>query len=553
MQFFLVCCLLLITNMNTDYTSWLQNTWTTVTSFRMWSYFCVLAIVTFFQGIICSKNYSNTPPYLKSRFTKFCAVFTSQNLILGALHIIIGGLLVWLHLSLKGDTHKFLTTECKVVYGTCLIEKHYFLLLSGYWSGLYFYLKTSIFHVKYLKFPIISLSKFFRFKREVYSLLPSLMITSVWPTFYYLVGYYFVGCYCRSIILFLTSAQLETEPLNNIPELLNLSLIIQLWLYQLIFVLAIDSMYLLFELYLTEWVPFEFKNSNAFNTDDCVVTLPEALSMDKVPIMQHLGYLDLVTVAQKEKPRRDILFTLSQPGGHPYNWNCIVEKCIGLIKTFSDDLSTACVKVQESCSFTLDASNLATMTTTSAFQREYAYHMRNLVRQEMPISMQETDVKKEADNELFIQKFIKTKWNNFLTYLLSKPLIFYIFGEVEGGKVCHILFNGQSVIWAAEAISSLAVLSLTEDPYGIVQKDLPSIINTLFSLKQALDKLQKTTIMTKKQNEDDKFIKDIFSSLRAATKRSLYRIIINYEAYIDDLSLEPAINEQMNNFLTYKD
>nr|XP_012144573.1 PREDICTED: nucleoporin NDC1 isoform X2 [Megachile rotundata] len=300
-----------------------------------------------------------------------------------------------------------------------------------------------------------------------------------------------------------------------------------------------------------EWIPFEFKHSNAFNTDECGVTLPEALSMDKVPIMQHLGYLDLVTVAQKEKARRDILFTLSQPGGHPYNWNCIVEKCIGLLKTFSDDLSTACVKVQEQ--LTLDASNLATMTTTTAFQKEYSYQMRNLVRQEMPISMQETDVKKEVDNELFIQKFIKTKWNNFLTYLLSKPLIFYIFGEVEGGKVCHTLFNGQSVIWAAEAISSLAVLSLTEDPYGIVQKDLPSIIRTLLSLKQALDKLQKTTIMTKKQNEDDKFIKDIFSSLRAATKRSLYRIIINYEAYINDLSLEPAVNEQMNSFLTYKE
>ncbi|XP_034174508.2 nuclear division cycle 1 [Osmia lignaria lignaria] len=551
MQFFLVCCLLLITNMNMDYTSWIQNTWATVTSFRMWSYFCVLAIVTFFQGIICSKNYSNTPPYLKSRFIKFYGIFTSQNLLLGTLYIIIGGLLVWLHLSLKGGAYKFLTTECKIIYGTCLIEKHYFLFISGLWSGLYFFLKTSIFHVKYLKFPIISLSKFSQFKREVCSLLPSLMATSVWPTLYYLIGYYFLGLYCRSMILFLTSAQLESEPLDSIPELLNLSLIFQLWLYQLIFVLTIDSMYLLFELYLTEWVPFEFKQSNAFHSDNSGITLPEALSMDKVPIMQHLGYLDLVTLAQKDKMRRSILFTLSQPGGHPYNWNCILEKSIGLVKKFADDLSAACVKVQEPLTF--NVSSTATMTSTSTFQKEYVYHMRSLVRQEMPISMGETDVKKDVDNELFIQKFIKTKWNNFLTYLLSKPLIFYVFGEIEGGKVCHILFNGQSAIWAAEAISSLAVLSLSEDPYGIVQKDLPLIIHTLFALKQALDKLQKSNIMIKRQDEDDQFIKQMFNSLRAATKRSIYRIITNFEAYIGDLSLEPTINDQLNSFLAYKE
>lgn len=549
-QFLLVTFLLLITNLNMDYNTWIQNTWTAVTSFRMWSYFCVLATVTFFQGIICTKNYSNMPPYSKSRFIKFCGIFTSQNILMGILHVTIGGLLAGLHLSIKGGKYRFLMSECSVIYGTCLMEEHYFLLLSGFWSGLYFFLKTSIFHIKYLKFPIISSSKLFRFKAGISSLLPSLMAQCIWPTLYYLIGYYFLGPYCCSTILFLASAQLESEPLSDIPSLLNLSLIFQLWLYQLIFILAIDSMYLMFEIYLTEWVPFEFKQSSVFSTDESGVKLPEVLSIDKVPIMQHLGYLDLVTIAQKDKARRSVLFTLSQPGGHPYNWNCIVEKCTGLIKKFSDDLN-ACIKPQDP-KLSLCAPS-STITDVSVFQKQYVYRMRNLIKEEISVCTEQSDMKKDVDSELYIQKFIKTKWNNFLTYLLSKPLIAYIFGEIEGGKVCHILFNGQTVIWAVDAISSLAVLSLNEDSYGIAQKDLSLIINTLLTLKQILDKLQRTNLMTKKQNGDDKFIKQIFHSLRAATKRSLYRIVTNFEIYIGDLELETTTIEQLHSFLAYRE
>lgn len=548
-QFLLLTCLLLITNLNADYNSWIQSTWSTVTSFRMWSYFVVLATVTFFQGIICSKSYSSLPAYTKSRFVKFCGIFTSQNVLMGALHVTIGGLLVWLHSSIKEEKHNFLTEECNVVYGNCLMEQHYFLLLNGFWSGIYFFLKISIFHVKYLKFPIIFSSKFFRFKTGICSLLPSLMYQCIWPSLYYIVGYYFLGTYCRSMILFLTGTQLEAEPLNSFARLLSLSLILQLWLYQLVFVLTIDSMYLLFELHLTEWVPLELKQMTVFSSEEAGVTLPEALSMDKVPIMQHLGYLDLVTIAQKDKSRRSVLFTLSQPGGHPYNWNSVVEKCVGLMRKFSEDLTAACVKVQESLSAT---SCTTTASIGSQFQKEYDYRMRNLI-QEVPVSAAQSETKKDVTSEMFIQKFVRAKWNSFLTYLLSKPLIAYVFGEIEGSKVGHVLYNGQAVIWAADAISSLAVSSLTEDSYGIAQKDLPVIIGTLLALKQALDKLQKTNITAKKQDGDDAFVKQMFHSLRAATKRSLYRIVTNFEAYVRDLELETATMDQLNSFLVYRE
>jgi nucleoporin NDC1 len=347
------------------------------------------------------------------------------------------------------------------------------------------------------------------------------------------------------------SMQTETG-LETMFKLLNLSLILQLWFYQFVFILTINSTYLFFEIYLTEWTQFKFGLSGALNTDGSKLTLIEVLSMDKVPIMQHLGYLDLITLAQKEKARRTILFTLSQPGGHPYNWNCIVQGCTNLLKKFSTDLNAISIKPQEPQLPCYRTSILTTMGRPSQ-QKDYIYNMRKLVPDVAPTLAAVEIITQETSYIGLLTRFIKQKRDAFIAYLLSKPLINYIFGEQDENKIRYILLNSQPVIWAAEAISSLSVFSLTEDHHGIVQKDIPIIINALLSVKQALDKHQRSAILTRRLQTEDKLIKEIFTSLRSAIKRSLYRIVTNFEPYINDLCLESVIIEQLQSFLNYKE
>ncbi|EGI69334.1 PREDICTED: nucleoporin NDC1 [Acromyrmex echinatior] len=546
LQLFVVCCVVLLTHLSTDYAHWLEETWTIVMSPRMWTYIIVLTLVTFLQSFFCSKNYLHPPLYYKSRFAKLYMTLRIQSLFQRALYIVIGGIVVWLQLSLKKGSYSSLTTDCSIVYGTCSMEEYYFLLFSGLWSGLYFSFKTGNFAEKYFQFPIIAQSKFLQLRRRFYTMFPTLMISSMWSTLYFMAIYYFMGSYFREALLPI-SMQVEVKPLDTVSRLLNLSLIWQLWLYQFIFMLITNNTNMLFEIYLTEWAPFKFGLSGAYTPDSSETTLIDVLSMDKIPIMQHLGYLDLVTLAQKEKMRRSILFTLSQPGGHPYNWNCVVQKSTKLLEKFSLDLNAISIKSQDqSCYSTLTA------RVPPVQQSKYIYHMRKLVSDTAPISVSE-DVREAPYSGSFIQKFIKQKKDAFTAYLLSKPLINYIFGEQDDNKIRYALQNGQLVIWAAEAISSLTVFSLSEDSYGIVQKDVPVIINTLLSVKQALDKLSKSAMLARKMQADDKLIREIFTSLRSAIKRSLYRIVTNFEPYINDLSLELSIIEQLQGFLNYKE
>ncbi|XP_077268594.1 nuclear division cycle 1 [Temnothorax americanus] len=548
LQLFLVCCLVLLTNASTDFARWFDETWSTVMSTRMWVYFVVLAMVTVLQGFLCSKSYLHPPPYYKSRFVKLCMTLMIQSLLLRALYIVIGGILVWLHLSLKRGSYSS-TADCSVIRGTCTMEEYYFLLFGGLWSGLYFSIKTGDSAKKYFRFPIIAQSKFFQLRQRIYTMFPTLIISSMWSTLYYMAVYYFMGSYYREALLSAISMQVEVKPLDTVAKLLNLSLILQLWLHQFIFILIISSTYTIFEIYLTEWAPFKFGLSGAYTPDSSEMTLIDVLSMDKIPIMQHLGYLDLVTLAQKEKMRRGTLFTLSQPGGHPYNWNCVVQKCTDLLKKFSSDLNAISAKSQD------QTTCYSTLTTRlpPVQQSQYMYHMRKLVPDVAPTLVAEADAREAPYSGSFIQKFLKQKKEAVVTYLFSKPLISYIFGEQDDNKIRYALHNGQMVIWAAEAISSLTVFSLSEDSYGIVQKDVPIIVNTLLSVKQALDKLQKSAVLARKMQADDKLIREVFTSLRSAIKRSLYRIVTNFESYIKDLSLEPSTLEQLHGFLYYKE
>ncbi|EZA48351.1 Nucleoporin NDC1 [Ooceraea biroi] len=414
LQFFFVCCLVLFANLSTDYVHWLQETWSIVTSLRMWTFLVIFTTVVFLQAVFCRRVYLHTPPYYKSRFTKLLATFTAQNLYLGTLYVIIGGILIWFHLLLKGG-----------------------------------------------------------------------------------------------------------------------------------------STYLFFEVYLTEWTQFKFGLSGALSTDGSELTLIEALSMDKIPIMQHLGYLDLVTLAQKEKARRATLFTLSQPGGHPYNWNCVVQRCTDLLNKFSSDLNAISVKPQPP--LTCYGKSVLTTMGRPTQQKDRVYHMRKLVPDVAPTLTAVETITQETSYTGLLAQFVKQKRDAFVTYLLSKPLINYIFGEQDENKIRYVLFNSQPVMWAAEAISSLSVFSLTEDHHGIVQKDIPTIVNALLSVKQALDKQQKSVILARRLQTEDKLIREIFTSLRSAIKRSLYRIVTNFEPYINDLCLESAAVEQLQSFLNYKE
>ncbi|XP_043481513.1 nucleoporin Ndc1 [Leptopilina heterotoma] len=542
-QFFLMSIIILVTNLNPiNPFAWMLNTWNVIFSFRMWWYFLLLATVTFLQGFMCSKDYLNPPKYMSNRFFIFCSMLGPRNVLLCTLYIIVGGILTWLHLSLKGGPYSSLTKNCNTTDGLCLVEEYFFLLLGGFWSGLYFFTKYNIYAVQFLQFSIIPQTKFSQIKRAIHELLPGAMSSAVWPALYFTGFYCLFGAYSRSFLMYLIPFSLEDEPLDKISRLLNLSLIFYLWLYGSLFVIMANTMHLMFQASLTEWIPFDIERHSVFNNEKLSITLAEVLAMEDIPIIRQLGYLDLVTLAQKDKSRRGLLFTLSKPGGHPYNWNQIIENCLSTIAEYTVELNSIfSVKEEKQLESELNPSGV--------YQKPYQYHMRSLAAS----TTKSMETPPEATSDQFFIRLYKNYKQNVIDYLFSKPLICFIFGEQLDSKARHVLSKSQPIVWAEDAISSLAAVSLTEDPYGIVLKDLPKIIETLLSIKQALDKLQKASVLMRKPVSSDKVLRQCLTSLRSATRRSIYRIVTTFKDFIDDLKLAPEIVDQLHPFFTYRE
>ncbi|XP_014233377.1 nucleoporin Ndc1 [Trichogramma pretiosum] len=524
---------------------WIQITWNVVTCSQMWTGFIVFGFIVVLLAILISKDYIRPAVYAPSRFVKFCHMFKWHNLMVGCVYMILGAVLVWLHVSVEGGKFGSMSRECQKIKNICLVEEHLFLRLHGFWIGLYFFVNSSYIGNRNLQFPIIPQAKLSQLRLGLRAVINSTLYDAIWPVTYFMGFYAIFGSYFRNFILSLFSLAIDEVPLDTLSRLMNSSLIFYAYLHTVLFVVIIQSMHLLFQAYLTEWVLFDIEQSPMSD-----ITLDSTLTSE-ISIIRNLGYLDLFNVALKDKIRRSMLFTLSQPGGHPYNWNNVIGKCLAHLKHFNEELNLTCGTQKDQPSV---VTKIPSTLDSQLLEKPHIYHMRSLVT---PMTTAETlneELKnKQPPTDNFLVKFYKNTRQNFINYLLSKKPIGYIFGEQFESKLRHTLRETYSVTCASDAISSLAAFSLEEDPYGIVQKDLPDIIETLLKLKQTIDKIQKMNVSIRKPLSDDRFLKQSLTALRSATRRSLYRITAHFKDYMSDLSLSPGIVDQLQTLFTYRE
>lgn len=138
--------------------------------------------------------------------------------------------------------------------------------------------------------------------------------------------------------------------LNESVHVYDVKLLLIVWILSTHILSNLHLMEFLFQVFLTEprVFPIEAKslaapNGNYFaqpapQTVD--VTLVQALANTKVPIVRQLAALDLYTLPEFNDiyNRRQQIYALSIPGGHPYNLNALSAQCLSLINAYNDKL-----------------------------------------------------------------------------------------------------------------------------------------------------------------------------------------------------------------------
>uniref|UniRef100_A0A8C3M1S5 Nucleoporin NDC1 n=1 Tax=Chrysolophus pictus TaxID=9089 RepID=A0A8C3M1S5_CHRPC len=308
--------------------------------------FCILlmSVVILVISVFNAEFYAVVPSIPCSRLALIGKIIHPQQVIHSVAHAVMGMLVAWCAAVMTKGRFQFLAVPCTIseslddtVPQMCLNEYHLFFLLSGAFMGYCYSLLYLINNMNYLPFPIIQQYKYLRFRRSLPLLIKHSCVESLYSVRNFCVAYYFFGYIPKMWISTTMDLRIDSKlhPLDTLSGLLDLSLFYHAWLCGVFLLVTWYIAWLFFKIYATETHRFPVQPTFAEETDQC---LPKILNSNPPLIIKFLALQDLMLLSQYSPVRRQEVFSLSQPGGHPHNWTAISRECLSLLTDLTQRL-----------------------------------------------------------------------------------------------------------------------------------------------------------------------------------------------------------------------
>ncbi|NXO03168.1 NDC1 protein, partial [Rhinopomastus cyanomelas] len=323
---------------------WISNSFNDLYTSYVVFYILLMSLVILVINIFNAEFYAVVPSIPCSRLALIVKIIHPQQVIHSIAHAVMGMVVAWCAAAMTKGRFQFLTVPCvpseslkDAVTQKCLNEYHFFILLCGAFMGYSYSLFYLINNMNYLPFPIIQQYKFLRFRRSLPLLVKHSSVESLYFVRNFSVTYYFFGYIPKVWISTTLDLHIDSKlhPLDSLTGLLDLSLFYHAWLCGVFLLITWYIAWLLFKIYVTEMYHFPVQTSFAEETDQC---LPKILSSNPPLIIKFLALRDLMLLSKYSPVRRQEVFSLSQPGGHPHNWTAISRECLSLLSALTQRL-----------------------------------------------------------------------------------------------------------------------------------------------------------------------------------------------------------------------
>ncbi len=415
-----------------------------------------------------------------------------------------------------------------------------FLLLNGCFTGIFYFFKMRNPN-QLIVFQTIHQAIFYQLREEIRQVIHNSTLKS------FVMVLYFAGIYCLlskwilSVFGSLLNVELQNESyFEHLWEIFDLRLLVYSWVLSSQILSNMQLMTQITTILSTE--PHEFDIE--FKGD---LTLTDALSVEKYQVTQSLAALDFFLLSDSvNSHRRKQFYALSVPGGHPNNWKQLVNQCLLLIDKFSENLEASLkgVTIKNNNTNRINFNKPITSSEMSEklFTRQYneRFGIRSMgADSSLDSSKQVASCPEEST--------ILQKINSFKKYLFDYSAISFFFGEPKNAKLCFLLIQqSQIIIWVTQGLASLVDHSIDEDSYGVVQNDIKRILKSYLKLKTVLDKIVAINVGVKKIDWN-------YLAIRNAVKRSIYKFVLKFSRYFDDLMIEPEDVRALQNFVNFKE
>lgn len=490
-------------------------------SFRFWLYGLPLVIVTLAQGVVSCREYVLAPSYPSNRVSVLLGMVSVHNIVVCGLYAYIGLSVPLLYTSVEDNEFSSFTVACGS--GHCLSEDRLFLILGGAGIGFYYFIHNHLFRTRFLEFPLIQQNKSVMIKSSIYPALKSSFRYSFVPVALYLVIYYFQGNYFRDLLIHLFGYEIYPGNLDSFINLLRFKRLAHFWAFSVTTIFTLKIMEIILKIYFMQRYEFAMYQSTSHHNQ---FVMEDALSRVDVPIIRHLAFWDLALLSENNVSRRKEIYTLSQPGGHPYTWRAIKKQCFNAIDNFTSSLELTVKK----------PSSLGPSNSPQSIRQQRYESINYFVssKPDQPFFCTETFSSILRYLRAVLVDYIFSK----LAYVGESRPVRFLFGDVPKLRVNHLVLHSLPVAWAAESLSFLLCASLTEDIYGVLQSDIPEVISTLLRLQAVLDSLQKnSTVLRKFHSLKSDPVAKMHNTLTSKVKRSLYHLAIHFRPFVADLQL----------------
>uniref|UniRef100_A0A8B9M4J9 Nucleoporin NDC1 n=1 Tax=Accipiter nisus TaxID=211598 RepID=A0A8B9M4J9_9AVES len=594
---------------------WISNSFNDL--YTSYVIFCILlmSVVILVISIFNVEFYAVVPSIPCSRLALIGKIIHPQQVIHSVVHAVMGMLVAWCAAVMTKGKFQFLAVPCTpseslddAVPQMCLNEHHLFFLLSGAFMGYSYSLLYLINNMNYLPFPVIQQYKYLRFRRSLPLLVKHTCVESLYFVRNFCVTYYFFGYIPKVWISTTMDLRIDSKlhPLDTLTGLLDLSLFYHAWLCGVFLLITWYIAWLLFKIYATETHHFPVQPTFAEETDQC---LPKILNSNPPLIIKFLALQDLMLLSQYSPVRRQEVFSLSQPGGHPHNWTAISRECLSLL----NDLTQRLIAQQEAAAANGRQSCVMPRIQVPGERQGTVASMSSLVKSSlMPLKTSPgSDVGSPFSSPALSCKMgildVNSPWHGSVQSpqvtrrgpklwtsgsdlqmngshhesfpLLSaagvgseavQPRVIYtwlqnkqqqnalISSQHPEASIQAVFSDAQMHIWALEGLSHLVAASFTEDQFGVVQTTLPAILNTLLTLQEVVDRHFKLPHVSSKPPRIsgslvDTSYKTLRFALRASLKTALYRITTVFGEHLNAVQVSTEHKKRLQQFLEYKE
>ncbi|KAM3914462.1 nucleoporin NDC1 [Leptodactylus fuscus] len=312
------------------------------------TFFCLL-LLSVLQAVECVCNvqfHSVVPSIPSSRLSMIGLILLPQHVLHSVVHAAMGVLVFWCCTVLGHSQYQGLTVPCSVdpsgpeatSQAMCVNERYLFVLLTGAFMGYNYSLLYFSHNMNCLSFPSVQQFKYLQFRQRIPKLLKHGCIRSLYLARNFIALYFFLGYIPRKWIQAVLNLQMDQHlpPLDTLRGLLDYSLFYQIWLSGVFLLTMWYIVWLLVQIYGTEARVFPVQTAFSEEAGKC---LPNVLSCHS-SLLKYLAFQDLMLLSQYSPSRRQEVFSLSQPGGHPHNWTAISRECLGVLTNLTSRLVT---------------------------------------------------------------------------------------------------------------------------------------------------------------------------------------------------------------------